>query len=561
MQRYGKKLGIPLHAFFGARHKAPESLYGGAIPLTGYTDLRGLTAQYDRKDEVLYVAFTVERTDEPLTLLGIPAEVADADLVPSKPAARGDIYTSRARTVAHGERKMVAVPDIAEGVDPQSAEWQPTATPSKGESLFVVVRDEEKEIPGFAYKEPLLTFYRDGKAFYAYVEERTAQPLEAVLGIIDENLTPVTPSQFAPGSTARDLGNGMVIISEPVPVPASANFKAKSASAPEVEHLGKNADGTFSQRFRVGLQGYFDAIAHDIGNGHRTHGGRIPLNGYAVQGKPVVTFDATAEKLVIDFETVRTAEPLRAVPQFTTKYRRVEPVPDISDGLTATDEEFAPGASDVAHHQFALLVSEYKLEGRDAQAFSSAGKKPVHTFTHGGKKHYVYLDVQVRSYENNAYEHEYRIPLEDIEEHEDGHEMWIAGHTPVFKGFEEIDPASISVRLSSNRKNIVVNAKLRRDGDFEFCKREFPSVSMRQTKRGSLEARDHGEEQPYCFDDWAGEAAYTEIVDIMFIFKKLNDDGSVPDEEKDEDDFSFDTDEVLVGTAGGYAVYAAYHVD
>lgn len=559
--RYAKQFGIPLRSFYELRDRAPEAGYGGAIPLSGYTDIRGLTAKYDRKEETLYLAFTAERSNIALGASPIPADLADAETVPVKPTRRGDIHTAYARTKAIGNRALVAVPDVTEGVEPGSVEEAPGSLADKDESLLVVILPDETEIPGFVYKEPLLTFFRDGKAFYAYVEEQSNATLPAVIGTIDAALSPVTPPQSAPGSTVTDLGNGFVSVSSPMPVPASANFTAKPASPPEVEHLGVTDNGTYAQRFRIGLQGYFDTIAHDIGNGLHTHGGRIPLNGYAVQGKPSVSFDAATEKLVIDFETTRTSEPLRAAPQATGKYHRIEPVPDISTGLSPSDAEYAPGTADVAHHQFALIVSEEKMEGRDLGAFSSAGKRPVLTFTHNGKKHYVYLEVQTRSYENDIYDHEYRIPLEGIEQYQDGHEMWVAGHEPVFVDFEELDPTHISVRLSSNRKKIVVNAGLRRYGDFEFCKREFKDAAICQVKRGSVEARDHGEELEYGLSAWDGAAEFQEIVGIMLSFMPVDEYDKMDDAEIEEWLARNYGAGVYVGSAGNYAVFAAYHED
>ena len=183
------------------------------------------------------------------------------------------------------------------------------------------------------------------------------------------------------------------------------------------------------------------------------------------------------------------------------------------------------------------------------------------TFTHDGKKHYVYLEVQTRSYENDIYDHEYRIPLEDIEQYQDGHEMWVAGHEPVFVGFEELDPKHILVRLSSNRKKIVVNAGLRRNGDFEFCKREFKDAAIGQVKRGSVEARDHGEEPEYGLSAWEGAAEFQEIVGIVFFFMPVDEYDKMDDSEVEEWLEHNYGDGVYVGSAGGYAVFAAYHED
>ena len=191
--RYAKQFGIPLRSFYSLRDRAPEAGYGGAIPLTGYTDIRGLTGKYDRKDETIYFAFTAERSNTPLVQAPIPAELSDAELVPVKPTRRGDIHTAYARTEAVGDRALLAVPDVTEGIEPGSAEEAPGSLQDKNESLLVVVLPELAEIPGFVYKEPLLTFYRDGKSFYAYVEEQADATLPAVIGTINSHLTPLTP--------------------------------------------------------------------------------------------------------------------------------------------------------------------------------------------------------------------------------------------------------------------------------------------------------------------------------------------------------------------------------
>lgn len=555
--RYAKQFGIPLQDFYSLRNRAPEANYGGAIPLTGYTDIRGVSAAYDRKSETLFIALTAERSDAELATPAIPAELADVEPVPVKPTPRGKVHTAYTRTKAMGSRALCAVPDVSENIEPGSAEENIGSLPDKNESLIIVVSPEMKTPPGFAYQEPLLTFFRDGKAFYAYVEEQSNTALPTVIGTLDDTLAPFTPPQFAPGSKIQDLGNGVVLVSEPLPARASASFKAKPTSAPEVEHLGITPDGTYSQRFSIGLESYFDSIAHDIGHGFYTHGGRIPLYGYAVQGKPSVSFDSAAEKLTIEFEAVRTAEPLRPVPQ----YNHWEPVPDISEGIAPTDAEYAPGSADIAHHEFALIVSENRDQADDFRAFSSAGRKPVRIFTHNGKKHYVYLEVQTRSYENGIYDHEYRIPLEDIEQHQDGHEMWVAGHKPVFVRYEELDPEHISVRLSSNKRKIVVNAGLRRSGDFEFCKREFKDATIGKVKRGSAEARDHGEEDEYGLTGWEGDAEFHEIIGILFSFMPLTEYESKTQDEINEWLEYLYGDGVFVGTAGQYAVFATYHED
>lgn len=555
--RYAKQFGIPLRDFYSLRNRAPEANYGGAIPLTGYTDIRGLSAAYDRKSETLFLSLTAGRSDAELATPAIPAELADVELVPVKPTPRGKVHTAYTRTKAMGSRALCAVPDVSENIEQGSAEESIGSLPDKNESLLVVVSPEKKTPPGFAYQEPLLTFFRDGKAFYAYVEEQPNTALPAVIGTLDDALAPFTPPQFAPGSKVQDLGNGVVLVSEPLPAHPSASFKAKPASAPEVEHLGITPNGTYSQRFSIGLESYFDSIAHDIGHGYHTHGGRIPLYGYAVQGKPVVSFDQAAEKLTIEFESVRTAEPLRPVPQ----YKHGEPVPDISKGVSPTDAEYAPGTADVAHHEFALIISENRENAEDFTAFSSTGRKPVRIFTHNGKKHYVYLEVQTRSYENDIYNHEYRIPLEDIGKDHAIHEMWVAGHKPVFARFEELDPKHISVRLSSNKRKIVVNAGLRRNGDFDFCKREFKDAAIGQVKRGSVEARDHGKEDEYSLTDWEGDAEFHEIIGILFSFMPLAEyESKTQDEINEWLEYKYG-DGVFVGTAGGYAVFATYHED
>lgn len=555
--RYAKQFGIPLRDFYSLRNRAPEANYGGAIPLTGYTDIRGVSAAYDRKFETLFITLTAERSDAELATPAIPAELADVELVPLKPTPRGKVHTAYTRTKAMGSRALCAVPDVSENIEPGSAEKNVGSLPDKNESLLIVISPEMKTPPGFVYQEPLLTFFRDGKAFYAYVEEQSNAALPAVIGTLDGILAPFTPPQFAPGSKVQDLGNGVILVSEPLPAHPSANFKGRPASAPEVKHLGITSDGTYAQRFHIGLEGYFDDVTHDIGHGFHTHGGRIPLYGYAVQGKPVVSFDPATEKLAIDFQTIRTAEPLRPVRQS----KRGEPVPDISEGLASVDAEYAPGTAAIAYHQFALIVSEHKMEGRNLGAFSSSGRNPVRTFTHNGKKHYVYLEVQTCSYENGIYDHEYRIPLEDIEQYKDGHEMWVAGHEPVFVSFEELDPKHISVRLSSNKRKIVVNAGLRRSGDFDFCKREFKDAAIGKVKRGSVEARDHGKEPKYSLGDWEGNAEFHEIIGILFSFMPVTEYESKTQDEINEWLEYLYGDGVFVGTAGGYAVFATFHID
>lgn len=555
--RYAKQFGIPLSGYYA--HEGNRDVgYGASIPLTGYRDVRGLVGKYDRKNETLYISFTVERSGAPLCPLSIPGLLEEAERVSSKETPRGSVHTAYTRTVPCGDEVLAAVPDVAEGVSPESPEYAPIGDSYQKSYLAVLVFPRELSLPGFEYQEPLFSFYRDGKLFYAYIEAQETATLIPMLGLVGENLKRFSPGKSAALAMAEETVHAFA--SEEHEEPLLEKFVSPS-SPPEVEHLGVTADGTYAQRFRIGLQGYFDTIAHNIGYGYHTHGGRIPLNGYAVQGKPVVSFDPATEKLVIDFETTRTSEPLRAAPQAQSEYHNVEPVPDISVGLSPSDTEYAPGTAEVAHQQFALLVSEHKMEGRDLGAFSSLGRKPVLTFTHGGKTHYVYLEVQVRSYENGIYDHEYRIPLEDIKQHQDGHEMWVAGHEPVFQGFEEIDPSSISVRLSSNRKKIVVNAGLRRSGDFEFCKREFKDAAIGQVKRGSIEARDHGEEPEYGLSDWEGAADFHEIIGIVFSFMPVAEYDNMSEAEVSawlERNYG---DGVFVGTAGDYAVFAAFHID
>lgn len=192
--RHAKQLSIPLSAYYDLRGKMPDAGYGGAIPLKGYTDIRGLAAKYDRKSETLYLAFTAERSDSPLSPAPIPSEVAEAETIPAQATARGQIHTAHARTKAVGARALIAVPDVTEGVEPGSAEEALGTLPDKNESLLVVILPDEAVIPGFVYEEPLLMFFRDGKPFFAYVEEQSNTTLPAIIGTIDANLAPVTPS-------------------------------------------------------------------------------------------------------------------------------------------------------------------------------------------------------------------------------------------------------------------------------------------------------------------------------------------------------------------------------
>lgn len=201
---HAKQFAIPLTGYYVLRETAPDAGYGGAIPLTGYTDIRGLSAKYDRQGETLYIAFSAERSNRPLAEAPVPAELEDEALLPVKPTPRGHIHTAFARTKATGDRALAAVPDVAENIDP--VEEAPGALADKNESLAVVILPEETELPGFEYQEPLLVFFRDGKSFYAYVEEQTDTTLSPVLGSLDSSLAPLVP-----GSTELSRNSSSVV--------------------------------------------------------------------------------------------------------------------------------------------------------------------------------------------------------------------------------------------------------------------------------------------------------------------------------------------------------------
>lgn len=554
---FSKRIALPLSAYFNARIYDPKAGYGGNIPANGYVNLGNYGAQYDQKTETLFLVFDAERDDKPLAPLDIPEAVAGDERVEHKEPKRGEVRTPYPRTQPGRDslNPTVAVPDMGEGVTPKEAEFAPGDKPNQGEFFTLVILPDETNVTLFDYKEPLTTFLRDAHRFSVYLEARTApigQVIPGTLDAADHNLTPKTIVQPEPSDAAK----AMVAAFEK----KMGGIHLTPSAAPEVHHLGKTPGGLFAQRFSLGLERLFAEVAAGHGFGHSTYGGRIPLRGYRVDGKPTVSFDANTGKLNIEFKAERTVEPLTGF-----KNGSEEPVPDIADGLTAADAEFAPGTAPIAYHELAVYIAQdYAAEGRRyATAFSAPHRKPVLKFTKDGVEYSVLLEVQTRSYENDLYDHEVRFSFEEIEEYSDGHMLWTSGHKPDFLEYEAIDPATLSVRLSSNRKKIVANVKLRRDGDFDYIKKDIKSQSIAQVKTGSVEARDHGEEPTYGFDGNFGPAEFIEVTDIGFRFHKLNDGEVAPTvkelEEVEVLEEGFDN--VYVGTAGGYAVYAHYHED
>lgn len=552
---FSKRIALPLSAYFNARIYDPKAGYGGNIPANGYVNLGNYGAQYDQKTETLFIVFDAERDDQPLTPLSLPEAVAGAERVEHNDPARGQVRTPypRTRPLKDSLAPTVAVPDMAEGVTPKEAEFAPGTTPSRNEYFTLVVLPDETNVTLFDYKEPLTTFLRDAHRFSVYLEARTApigQVIPGTLDAADHDLMPKTIVQPEPSDAAK----AMVAAFEK----KMGGIHLTPSAAPEVHHLGATGN-LFKQRFSLGLERLFAEVAAGHGFGHSTYGGRIPLRGYRVDGKPTVSFDANTGKLNIEFKAERTVEPLTGF-----KNSVEEPVPDIADGLTAADAEFAPGTAPIAYHELAVYIAQdYGKDGRCyATAFSAPHRKPVLKFTENGVEYSVLLEVQTRSYENDLYDHEVRFSFEEIEEYSDGHMLWTSGHKPDFVKYEDIDPSTVSVRLSSNRKKIVANVKLRRDGDFDYIKEDIKSQSISQVKTGSVEARDHGEEPTYGFDGNFGPAEFIEVTDIGFRFHKLKDGEAVPTvKELEESEFLDGWGNVYVGTAGDYAVYAFYHED
>lgn len=515
MQRYTKKLTILLSEFFRTWEKDQTVRYEGAIPLTGYSNLEGLGVNYDQKLERMSFEFQVQRTDKPLSRLTIPASLADAEAIPPRANQRGQ-HEALVRTVPEKWSGNTAVPDITENVTEDSIEWETTGTPDPGLSLIVIITSVEQAFDHLQYKEPLLSFFRDGQRFHLYVEE---QPVPAT-----ETLGVVWPEGGGP-KVAEPVGQ----MPEAPEMPKSPGHK--------VEHLGP-----IPPLHPRGFAGWDVRIHTDISplyntmrDGVEAYGGYIPLFGYHISDFNA-SYDEETGRIVFSLEAWRTTDPLRKVPQLVDNFSKemkaavaafpgMAPmvVPDISDGLTEGDAEYAPSdllgvAGTLLPQQLNFIVSKGEFKFDKHSTFKKASQRPILKFVRDGFRYFVYAELQERTHENNEYVHEFRIPLDEL----DGAGITLSGHTlPGGTGDVLRDGENIHTRVSSNKRKLVVKLNLRRHGDFEVIKKHVGSDSIKQVARHSVEAMDHGEEGGYALS--LGHDDTAEFIEATGVFFHLED--------------------------------------
>lgn len=556
-QRYVKKLGIMLGEFFRAWTENEAARYEGAITLNGYGNLEGLSVDYDPKLEQMFFTFQAQRTDRPLERLSIPAHLADAKVIEPVIAPRGRQHTSMVRTVPEKWTGETAVPDVTESVSEDSVEWETTDLPDQGLSLIVIVTSKEQTFEHLQYKEPLLSFYRDGQRFHLYVEEQTTPAADTLRVVQEKNTAEVT----------QPVGQ----MPEMPEMPEAPGHK--------VEHLGRR--GTVG--YGIALHTDISPLYNTMRNGTETYGGRIPLNGYWAKEFDA-TYDEETGRVIFDFWMYRDSEPLRKVPQFVDTYAKdmqvsvvafglnnpadsssfklpsmiVGSVPDISDGLSEDDEEYAPFVSvngariEPMHQQLDFIVSKGEFEFDDNSTYKKASQRPVLRFVRDGVKYFVYAELQTRSFQNDVYTHEFRIPLDEL----DGAAITLGGHSLPGGVDDELRSGDISARISSNKRKLVVTLKLRRFGDFDAAKKHVRSDSISQVARGSVEAIDHGEEDSYRLTlGWESESHVIEATGVFF-HTADHDGGKLEDAVSNEYHGS-----VPLCIVGDKVVFAFYDVD
>lgn len=557
MQRYIKKLDILLSEFFRTWTENETVRYEGAIPLTGYANLEGLGVDYDAKREQMSFNFQVQRTDKPIEHLTIPTSLADAKAIEPRFLPKGQ-HTAMVRTFPEKWSGISAVPDITENVTEGSMEWETTDIPDPGLALIVIITSVEQTFDHLQYKEPLLSFYRDGQRFHLYVEEQSV-PATETLGV-------VWPQGDNPKTT------------EPVGQMPEAPEMPKSPGH-KVEHLGpitpKRPGGFGGWDVRIHTD--ISPLYNTMRNGEETYGGYIPLFGYHMADYNA-SYDEETGRIVFGFEAWRTPDPLRKVPQLVDNFSTdmqaaivaiqtqhagipamvVGSVPDISDGLSEGDAEFAPSnhlaaAGNLRPQQLNFIVSKGEFQFEDYSTFKKGSQKPILHFVRDGFKYFVYAELQDRTLTNDVYTHEFRIPLDEL----DDAGITLGGHS-LPGGFSDtlVPGENITARISSNRRKLVVTLKLRRHGDFEVIKKHVASDSIKQVSRYSAEAMDHGEEGGYALtlghDD---EAHFIEATGVFFHLDDY-DGGKLEDAKNTGHD-----DAVPVCIVGDKVVFASYDVD
>lgn len=557
MQRYVKRLEILLSEFFRTWSENETVRYEGAIPLTGYSNLEGLGVDYDRELEKMAFSFQAQRTDKPIEHLTIPASLADAKVIEPRFVGKGQ-HTALVRTVPEKWNGNTAVPDITEDVKEGSMEWETTDIPDPGLALIVIITSVEQAFDHLQYKEPLLSFFRDGQRFHLYVEEQSV-PATDTLGV-------VWPEGDNPKAT------------EPVGQMPEAPEMPKSPGH-KVEHLGP-----VTPLHPSGFAGWDVRIHTDISplyntmrNGEETYGGYIPLFGYYISDY-TASYDEETGRIVFSLQAWRTTDPLRKVPQFVDNFSTemqaaivaiqsqhagipamvVGNVPDISDGLAEGDAEFATSdllaaAGNMRPQQLNFIVSKGEFEFEDYSTFKKGSQRPILKFIRDGFQYFVYAELQDRTHANDVYTHEFRIPLDELEDAG----ITLGGHTLPDGPGDTLRPGdTISARISSNKRKLVVTLKLRRYGDFEVVKKHVASDSIKQVARYSAEAMDHGAESGYALtlghDD---EAHFIEATGVFFHLDDY-DGGKLEDAKHDGYD-----DAVPVCIVGDKVVFASYDVD
>lgn len=557
MQRYVKKLDILLSEFFRTWTEDESVRYEGAIPLAGYAHIEGLGVDYDPKREQMSFSFQAQRTDKPLEHLTIPASLADAKTIEPRFVERGQ-HTAIVRTVPEKWSGNAAVPDVTEEVKEGSMEWETTNIPDPGLALIVIITSVEQSFDHLQFKEPLLSFYRDGQRFHLYVEEQSV-PATETLGVV-----------WPQGGNPK--------VTQPVGQMPEAPKMPKSPGH-KVEHLGpvtpKRPGGFGGWDVRIHTD--ISPLYNTMRNGEETYGGRIPLFGYHIADMDA-TYDEETGRIVFGFQAWRTTDPLRKVPQLTNSFSKemeaaivviqdmhsglpsmvVGNVPDISDGLTEGDAEFAPSdllaaAGDLRPQQLNFIVSKGEFEFEDYSTFKKASQRPILKFVRDGVKYFVYAELQDRTHVNDVYTHEFRIPLNELEDAG----ITLGGHVLPDGPGDTLRPGdTISARISSNKRKLVVTLKLRRYGDFEVVKKHVNSDSIKQVARYSAEAMDHGEEGGYALtlghDD---EAHFIEATGVFFHLDDYKG-GKLEDAKHDGYD-----DAVPVCIVGDKVVFASYDVD